>query len=108
MRWLDEERTALGRRDAGPGLLARLAGFLVGAIVLVAAFAFSLVLFAALLVIGAMVWGYVWWRTRDLRRQMAAQMAEQMAEQRREQRPGGRVIEGEVVHRPPPDPRERR
>jgi hypothetical protein len=53
--------------------------------VLVAAFALSLVIFAALAAIALIAGGYVWWRTRALRRQM------------RERPPGGRVIDGEVM-----------
>ena len=58
---------------------------MVWALLLVAAFTFSLVLFAVLVVVGLLVWTYLWWKTRALRKQM------------RERPPGGRVIEGEVI-----------
>jgi hypothetical protein len=40
---------------------------------------------AVLVAVGLLGVGYLWWKTRDLRRQM------------RERPPGGRVIEGEVI-----------
>jgi membrane protein implicated in regulation of membrane protease activity len=46
---------------------------------------FSLVVFAVILVIGAMAWAYLWWKTRELRKQM------------RNYPPRGMVMEGEVV-----------
>lgn len=46
---------------------------------------FSVVLFAVVLTAGAVIWGYLWWKTRGLRKQM------------REHPPGGLVIEGEVI-----------
>ncbi len=62
---------------------------------LVAAFTLSLLVFALLATIGLLVWGYVWWKTRELRRQM------------RERPPGGRVIEGETIRDTEPDNRDR-
>ncbi len=52
---------------------------------LVLAFMFSLVIFAALAVIALLAGSYLWWKTRALRRQM------------RERPRGGRIIEGEVI-----------
>jgi len=46
---------------------------------------FSVMLFAVVLTAGAVVWGYLWWKTRDLRKQM------------RDHPPGGLIIEGEVI-----------
>lgn len=46
---------------------------------------FSVVLFAVVLTAGGLVWAYMWWKTRDLRKQM------------RDNPPGGLVIEGEVI-----------
>ena len=31
---------------------------------------FSVLLFAVVLTAGAVIWGYLWWKTRDLRKQM--------------------------------------
>ncbi len=56
-----------------------------GAGIFVLALMFSVVLFAVVVTGGLIVWGYLWWKTRNLRKQM------------RENPPGGLVIEGEVI-----------
>jgi hypothetical protein len=79
-----------------PGLLGRVAAAIVGAIALVVAFMFSVVAIAlvvafmfsvvALAVVSVIIViavGYLWWKTRDLRRHL------------RENPPGGRVIDGD-------------
>ncbi|HVS25819.1 MAG TPA: hypothetical protein VHE58_00670 [Burkholderiales bacterium] len=86
----DEERSTLTGSDArfstnALGLLGKVLTFASGAVLLVVAFMFSLLVFAILVTGGLLVWGYLWWKTRELRRQM------------RERRPGGRVIEGETI-----------
>ena len=86
----DEERPTLTGSDArlsasAPSLLLTVLTFASAAVLLVAAFTFSLLVLAILAIVGVLVWGYLWWNTRDLRRQM------------REQPPGGRVIEGEAI-----------
>lgn len=60
-----------------PGPLARLLGFAIGAVVLVASLVFSVVVFAVLLGVFVIVGAYLWWRTRELRRQIREQMREQ-------------------------------
>jgi len=61
----------------------------VGAVLLVAVFTVSLLVFAIVVTGGLLVLGYLWWKTRDLRKQIREQMR---------QRPTGeRVIEGEVI-----------
>lgn len=59
------------------GLVSQVAGFAVGVVGLVAAFVFSLVLFAVLLSVGAIAGGYLWWKTRALRAQLRALATEQ-------------------------------
>ena len=86
----DEERSTLTGSDArfstnAPGLPVKVLTFASAAVLLVVAFMFSLLVFAILATVGVLVWGYLWWKTRELRRQM------------REQPPGGRVIEGEAI-----------
>jgi len=72
-------------RANAPGLPVKVLTFVSAAVLLVVAFMFSLVVFAILMTVGLLSWGYLWWKTRELRRQMY------------EQPPGGRVIEGEVI-----------
>jgi hypothetical protein len=65
-----------------------------GALVLASAFVLSVVFVAIGLVVVLTVGGYLWWKTRELRRQMRAQM-------QRQSQPwaDGDVIEGEVISR---------
>jgi O-antigen/teichoic acid export membrane protein len=64
-----------------------------GTVMLVSAFVFSLVFVAIGLAVVLIFGGYLWWKTRELRRQLRARMEEQQ----RQQQPAGRVIEGEVI-----------
>jgi len=73
---------------ATPGLPGRILTVAVGAVLLVLALMFSLLLFAVVTAGAVLVWFYLWWKTRGLRRQV------------REQPPGGRVFEGEAVREP--------
>ena len=68
-----------------PSLLGRVAAAIVGAIALVVAFMFSVVALAVVSVIIVIAVGYLWWKTRDLRRHL------------RENPPGGRVIDGDSM-----------
>ncbi len=74
---------------APTGLVGRIVGFLVGAVVLVLAFAFSLVLFAVLAVAAVIGGAWLWWKTRHVRRELRAAHARV--------RPGEREIRGEAV-----------
>jgi uncharacterized iron-regulated membrane protein len=56
-----------------------------GAVLLIAAFRVSVVVFAIALAGAIVIGGYLWWKTRELRRRM------------RERPPGGHVVEGEVI-----------
>jgi len=58
---------------------------LASAILLILGFMFSVVILASIAVLGLAVWGYVWWKTRKLRRAM------------KEQDPDGQVIDGEAI-----------
>jgi len=69
---------------APPSLLGRVAAVLAGAVALVVAFMFSVVALAVVSVVILIGVGYVWWKTRDLRRRL------------RENPPGGRVIDGDA------------
>lgn len=64
-----------------PSLLGRILGIAAGAVLLVAALMFSVVVFAFALAAGLLVWGWLWWKTREVRRQMREQMeAQRMGE----------------------------
>jgi len=56
---------------------------LTGALLLVLGFIFSVVVFAVIAALGLVVWGYLWWKTRELRREMHEHVS------------GSQVIEGE-------------
>ena len=78
--------------------MMKIAAVIAGGIALISALVISVAFFtvaaAVLLVIG----GYVWWRTRDLRRQLRAHMqAEMQARERSPDREG--AIEGVVISR---------
>ena len=61
------------------GVLQRIVGVVLGLLFLAAVFIFTSLIVAALLAVGIVVWGWVWWRTRALRRAQR----------------GGAVVEGE-------------
>ena len=68
-----------------PRMLAGALAFVTAAALIVAGVTVSLFLVAVVVVLGILIFGYVWWKTREVRRQF------------RERPPGGRVIDGEVV-----------
>lgn len=66
-------------------LLRKVAAFIVTAVLIGFVLMFSALFFALILIVGAMAWGYLWWKTRDLRKQM------------RQYPVGDGVIEGEII-----------
>lgn len=87
-----------------PTLLQKVVGAVVMAGVFMLALTFSVAFFAVLLTAGVAIWGWVWWKTRALRKAMRAQMDAQASAG------GGRaggygsaggnrglIIEGEVI-----------
>lgn len=58
---------------------------LAGAALLILGLAFSVLLFAVVAVLGLAVWGYLWWKTRNIRQAMQSKS------------PGGQVIDGEAI-----------
>jgi uncharacterized protein YneF (UPF0154 family) len=74
-----------GRPAPVAGMLGKLVAFVAGTALLTLAFVFSVVLLAALVTGGLVLFGYFWWKTRALRKRL------------RENPPGGHVIEGEVI-----------
>ena len=83
-----DERGAAPTRGA-PGLVARVAAIIGGAILLVSALALSIFFFAVVAVAGVLVGGYLWWKTRELRKQIRTQFAS--SDSQRE------IIEGEII-----------
>ena len=84
------------------GILAQLFTVVVGAILLGAAFMFSLVFFAVLAISGVILWLYFWWKTRAVRAQMRKQIQEQSRFQESDTQTArspttGDVIEGEAI-----------
>jgi hypothetical protein len=75
-------------QEAGP--LKKLVTLVGGAVLLVLGLMFSVVVLTGLVIVGLMVWGYLWWRTRDIRRVLRQTQAPIDV-------PGGDVIEGEAV-----------
>jgi hypothetical protein len=67
-----------------------------GAVMVASAFVVSMVFVAIGLTVVLIAGGYLWWKTRDLRKQLRAQMQQQSPP-----RSGGRIIEGEVISREP-------
>ncbi|WP_041646071.1 CPBP family intramembrane glutamic endopeptidase [Aromatoleum aromaticum] len=82
------------------GLLQKLGAIAAAAVLFGLALTFSVIFFAVVVAAGILIWGYVWWKTRDLRKAMRATQARARAsaQGRGGPKPGqGIVIEGEVV-----------
>lgn len=75
--------------------LARLLAFLASAALLVFAFMFSLVALAVAAIGGLLFAGWLWWKTRAMRKQMAA--AQASGAFTRSESFEGSIIEGEVI-----------
>ena len=60
---------------------------------------FSVVFFAVIVTVGAVAWGYLWWKTRALRKHMREQASMGQGQRQGEGRSGaqGLIIEGEVI-----------
>lgn len=100
-------------RLTGPrSLVGRVVGALVTVAVLVVGLMFSAVLFGVALVLGLLVWGWVWWKMRKVMRQMRQdprfQQFQQAADRNAAADDAGRIIEGEVLHEEWKDGRDRR
>ena len=95
-----QPQSPFGRAPRGP--FAKALTFVLSAGLLVLAFMFSLVALAVAAVGGLLLGGWLWWKTRTIRKQMAAARQQTGFES---ERFGGTIIEGEVVREtaaPPP------
>lgn len=68
-----------------PGMLRKVAVLFVSTALIALVLMFSALVLAIVLVVGVIAWGYLWWKTRDLRKRM------------RNGSLGGEVIRGEVI-----------
>ena len=86
-------------RPGAPSLLAKVLAVVIGAALLVVGFAVSLVMLAVVLGAGIVIGGFVWWKTRDLRKQIREQVirAQQTHEQQVRERAGQRMDIGDVI-----------
>lgn len=75
-----------------PNLLSKVAKIAASVVLIGLALMFSALLLMVIVTVGAMAWGYLWWRTRDLRRQMHKYSPSEVVVE-------GEVIEGEVIRR---------
>jgi O-antigen/teichoic acid export membrane protein len=95
---LDEPRARIGYQGSAISRAKQFAlnGLVVlgGTLMLASAFVLSLVFLAIGLAVVLTVGGYLWWKTRELRRQVRARMQEQS-----QPWSTGDVIEGEVISR---------
>ena len=86
--------SALGQPPQGP--LAKIIAFLLSAAFLTLAFMFSLVALAVVAVLGVCLGGWLWWKTRTLRKQMRQAEAE-LRRSGATASTGSDVIEGEFI-----------
>jgi Flp pilus assembly protein TadB len=78
-----------------PGPLRKLAALIVTVAVAGLVLMFGAVLLLVLVILGAIAWAYLWWKTRELRKRMRAFSPQGMM--REAEAGNGRVFEGEVV-----------
>ncbi len=106
---LIEERPMPGARGSvgsrANAFMVKTLAVITGGIVLASAFVLSLVFFAVALAVVVLGGGYLWWKTRHLRKQLRAQMDAQMSAHMSEMQARRRgastsdVIEGVVISR---------
>ncbi len=82
--------TRFPAQEAGP--LKKLFTLVTGVILLGLGLMFSVVVLTGVVVVGLMVWAYLWWKTRELRRAMREAQSSSYPSP-----PGGDTIEGEAV-----------
>lgn len=77
--------------------LRKLAGVVITVAVLALALMFSAVLLVVIAVVGTLAWGYLWWKTRALRKHLSEAMRQGAARESKMQASNDDVFEGEVI-----------
>lgn len=98
----------LGRNPPQPaGLLQRVGAIVATVALVLLSLFFGVMLFAVVVSVGLLAWGYFWWKTRELRKVMREQAQAAQAAQGSRPPGAGVVIEGEVIRevREDADPR---
>ena len=99
-------RPTRGTSSRAMEVVAKTVALIGGAVLLVSALALSLIFFAVLIVVGVLIGGYLWWKTRDLRKQVRTQFestAPFQTDRGKGETMEGEIIEGEIVGRGAPD-----
>ncbi len=78
-----------------PNPLRKLAAFVATAGLVGLALMFSVVLLAIILIVATIAWGYLWWKSRELRKRMRDAQFQAMAREQKADDDG--VFEGEVI-----------
>ena len=91
---MDEPRLGYSNQPSWMStVLGRVLAVVTAVAMLVVALMFSIVFFAIALTVGLLIFGRIWWKTRDLRKRMRENDAGMPPQD-------GRVIEGEVIRDP--------
>ena len=107
----------LSSRAQGGSWLQKAGAVVVTMVVFALAMTFSVVLFAVVATLGLLIWGWVWWKTRELRKVMREHAAHHARAAREAEargpgagpgpgqarRDAGIVLEGEVIREVPDD-----
>lgn len=100
---IEDARSKLEHRARGSSrakdAMMKIAALVAGGVALVSALVLSLAFFAVAAVVLIVIGGYVWWRTRDLRRQLRAHMQAEMQAREHSLNPREDIIEGVVIRR---------
>ncbi|MBA3023116.1 MAG: hypothetical protein KKG03_05235 [Gammaproteobacteria bacterium] len=80
-----------------PSPLRKFVGVLVTVAVAIVVLMFSAVFFAVIAVVGLIAWGYLWWKTREVRKQMRAFANQDQSVMREQRASNDEVFEGEVI-----------
>ena len=96
-----DERARLGLHGSAThrakSFMAKTAAIVMGGVLLASAFLISLAFFVVALAVVLVLGGYVWWKTRELRRQIREQMRGQNIARHVQNTASGDVIDGVVI-----------